>query len=83
MRQVLRSSAPSFEVKQGGRTHLWQEFDCFMWDGMIDDTIESYWTITDKKDHKQSQKLTVVFDVTFTELLLKRYCTKLNIRTTA
>ena len=28
-----------------------------MWDGMIDDNIESYWAITDKKDHKQGQKL--------------------------
>ena len=43
--------------KQGGGTHLWQEFDSFMYDNMIDDTSESYWAITDKKDHKQYQKL--------------------------
>lgn len=57
LRQVLGSPSASLEVKQGGRTHLWQEFDCFMWDGMIDDNIESYWAITDKKHHKQGQKL--------------------------
>ena len=28
-----------------------------MWVGMIDNTIESYWAINDKKDKKQSQKL--------------------------
>ena len=34
--------------KQGGGTH---------YDNMIDDTIESYWALTDKKDFKQGQKL--------------------------
>ena len=43
--------------KQGGGTHLWQEFDSFTYDNMIDDTIESYWFLTNKKDHKQHQKL--------------------------
>ena len=38
-----------------------------MWVGMIDNTIESYWAITDKKDHKQSQKLW------FSALVLLRY----------
>ena len=38
-------------------SHLWQEFDSFMYDNMIDDTIESYWALTDKKDHKHGQKL--------------------------
>ena len=28
-----------------------------MYDNMIDDTIESYWALTDKKDHKHGQKL--------------------------